>query len=223
MTVFVFTGPTLAADAAQAELQAIYLPPAAQGDVYRATRHRPKVIGIIDGYFEHVPAVWHKEILWAMSEGIHVFGSASMGALRAAELSAFGMIGIGSIFEQYRDGALEDDDEVAVVHGLDEGGYRVHSDAMVNIRRTLAEAETAGIVSLSTRQALERIGKRLFYPDRNYTAILRRASSEDGLPLSPNWTRCRLGYPTGASSRNATTRWRCCRRSVRFLATDPRA
>ena len=45
-----------------------------------------EAIGIIDGYFERVPSVWHKEILWAMAEGIHVFGSASMGALRAAEL-----------------------------------------------------------------------------------------------------------------------------------------
>ena len=51
-----------------------------------------------------------------MSQGIHVFGSASMGALRA-ELCPFGMVGVGRIFEAYRDGELEDDDEVAVIHG----------------------------------------------------------------------------------------------------------
>ena len=60
---------------------------------------RPAVIGIIDGYFEIVPTVWHKEILWAMAQGIHVFGAASIGALRAAELDAFGMRGIGRIYE----------------------------------------------------------------------------------------------------------------------------
>jgi hypothetical protein len=70
----------------------------------------------VDGYFERVPAVWHKEVLWAISQGIRVYGSASMGALRAAELSAFGMIGIGKIFEWYRDGVIERDDEVAVAH-----------------------------------------------------------------------------------------------------------
>ena len=75
-------------------------------------------IGIIDGYFENIPSVWHKEILWAMSQGIHVFGSASMGALRAAELAPFGMEGVGAIFEAYRDGWLEDDDEVASEDGL---------------------------------------------------------------------------------------------------------
>ena len=60
--------------------------PSAQGDVYRVAQERPSAIGIVDGYFEGVLSVWHKEILWAMAEGIHVFGSASMGALRAAEL-----------------------------------------------------------------------------------------------------------------------------------------
>ena len=58
-------------------------------------------IGIVDGYFEGVLSVWHKEILWAMAEGIHVFGSASMGALRAAELHPFGMHGTGRIFEAF--------------------------------------------------------------------------------------------------------------------------
>ena len=87
MSVFVFTGPTLSPEKACAELDAIYLPPVSQGDVYRAALKRPRAIGIIDGYFECVPAVWHKEILWAMTEGIHVYGSASMGALRAVELA----------------------------------------------------------------------------------------------------------------------------------------
>src|SRR5947209_16461006 len=124
MSVYVFTGPTLSAEEARTVLDAVYLPPVSQGDVYRVSFRRPTAIGIIDGYFERIPAVWHKEILWAMSHGIHVFGSASMGALRAAELEAFGMEGVGAIFEAYRDGRLEDDDEVAVVHGPADVGYR---------------------------------------------------------------------------------------------------
>src|SRR5207244_10999206 len=73
-------------------------PPVKQGDVYKAALARPALIGIIDGYFEVTPTVWHKEILWAMAQGIHVYGSASIGALRAAELSPFGMKGGGRIF-----------------------------------------------------------------------------------------------------------------------------
>ena len=117
MSVYVFTGPTISASEANRELDAIYLPPAAEGDVCLVTLQRPHAIGIIDGYFQSVPTVRHKEILWAMSRGIHVFGSASIGALRAAELAAFGMEGVGTIFELYRDGVLEDDDEVAIAHG----------------------------------------------------------------------------------------------------------
>src|SRR3546814_19886665 len=76
------------------------LPPAKQGDVFGVARSRPLAIGLIDGYFEQAPAVWHKEILWALSQGIHVFGAASMGALRAADLQAYGLRGVGKIFER---------------------------------------------------------------------------------------------------------------------------
>src|SRR5207247_669783 len=134
-------GPTLSPDDARGELDAVYLPPVSQGDVYRVALERPQAIGIIDGYFERVPAVWHKEILWALAQGIRVYGSASMGALRAVELAPFGMDGIGRIFEAYQKGILEDDDEVAVAHSPVEMGYRVLSEAMVNIRHTLAAAE----------------------------------------------------------------------------------
>lgn len=181
MSVYVFTGPTISLAEARAELEAVYLPPAAEGDVYRAALKRPQAIGIIDGYFQSTPTVRHKEILWAMSRGIHVFGSSSIGALRAAELAAFGMEGVGTVFEFYRDGILEDDDEVAVVHGPAEVGFRGGSEAMVDIRQTLRKAERLGVISLEVRTALERIGKELFYPDRSYTVILRCAS-ERGLP-----------------------------------------
>src|SRR5947207_4112834 len=147
MNVFIFTGPTISPAEASAELKAVYLPPAAEGDVYRVALHRPQAIGIIDGYFQSVPTVRHKEILWAMSRGIHVFGSASIGALRAAELAAFGMEGVGAIFESYRDGILEDDDEVAIAHGPSGVGFRAASEAMVNIRHTLRKAESIDIIS----------------------------------------------------------------------------
>ena len=153
MTVCVFLGPTLPLDQARQALDAIYLPPVRQGDVYRALlRHRPSMIGIVDGYFHQVPSVWHKEILVAMAEGVHVFGSASMGALRAAELADFGMQGVGHVFQDFRDGVLEDDDEVAVVHAPAEIGFVAASEAMVNIRRTLAVAESEAVIGAATHR-----------------------------------------------------------------------
>lgn len=181
MSVYVFTGPTISSLDASRVLKAVYLLPAAEGDVYRVTLQRPQAIGIIDGYFQSVPAVRHKEILWAMSRGIHVFGSASMGALRAAELAAFGMEGVGAIFESFRDGMLNDDDEVAIVHGSADAGFRAASEALVDIRQTLRKAERVGVISMKLGTALQRIGKQLFYPDRTYPVILRFAS-ENGSP-----------------------------------------
>jgi hypothetical protein len=183
MKAYVFVGPTIAADEARVVLDAVYLPPAAQGDVYLVARTRPRAIGIIDGFFDHVPAVWHKEILWALAQGIEVFGSSSMGALRAAELSDFGMVGVGRVFEWYRDGAIDADDEVAVIHGPAELGYAAASEPLVNMRSTLSHAERNGIVSAPTAATLVAIAKGLYYADRTYAKVLaagRRAGIAPG-------------------------------------------
>ena len=130
------------------------------------------------------PTVWHKEILWAMAEGIHVYGSASIGALRAAELHSFGMKGVGRIFEAYRDGVLWDDDEVAVLHGPEEFGYPAVTEAMVNIRATLDQAVAEGVLDRWLVAQLTLIGKALFYKERGWDAILRLATGL-GLPTTP--------------------------------------
>src|SRR5436853_151187 len=83
--------------------------PAAQGDIARAVVDGATAIGLVDGRYEDVAAPWHKEILYAIEQGVHVFGAASMGALRAAECAAFGMTGIGAVFERYHSGELTDD------------------------------------------------------------------------------------------------------------------
>jgi hypothetical protein len=181
MSVVVFVGPTLERNVARAVLDARYLPPASQGDVYRAAREKPFCIGIIDGYFERVPAVWHKEILWAMAQGIHVFGAASMGALRAAELASYGMRGVGRVFRAFHTGELEDDDEVAIAHGEESTGYRVMSEAMVNIRATLRSAVAAGIVDESVAGRCRDLAKGFFYPDRTYANVLSAATAA-GVP-----------------------------------------
>lgn len=182
MRAIVFAGPSLppgARPAAGHEVE--WRPPARQGDVYRAALARPEAIGIIDGYFEVTPSVWHKEVLWAMAEGIHVYGAASTGALRAAELDAFGMKGIGRIYEDFRDGILEDDDEVALLHGPEELGYPALTEAMVNIRATFAAAVDDAVLRTDAAVALIAIAKRLFYKERTYTALLRSAA-DAGLP-----------------------------------------
>jgi hypothetical protein len=171
MTIPVFVGPTLSGQALPAGFR--HRPPAQEGDVYRATLARPRAIGLIDGQFEVAPSVWHKEILWALTQGIHVFGAASLGALRAAELARFGMTGIGAICEDYRSGALTDDDEVTILHAPAELGYRPLTDAMVDIRATLAAARESGVLSARRAQRLDAIAKALFFKDRTWARVLQ--------------------------------------------------
>lgn len=149
--------------------------PVSEGDVARLAAEGPAIIGIIDGYYETVPAVWHKEILLAMSRGVHVLGASSMGALRAAELAPFGMEGIGEIYQDFASGVLEDDDEVAVVHAPAEMQYAPLSDAMVNIRRSFAAAEADGVLDSGEAALLNRIAKSLFYKQRTYPSIINIA------------------------------------------------
>ena len=89
-----FVGPTLAADEVRARCPTRIVRPPAGGRRHPRARARARGsarIAIIDGYFERMAAVWHKEILLALERGIAVWGAASMGALRAAELAPFGM------------------------------------------------------------------------------------------------------------------------------------
>ena len=184
MKAIIFAGPSLPPGARPAAEPAIeWRPPVRQGDVYRAVLTGPDVIGIVDGYFEIVPTVWHKEILWAMTQGIHVFGAASTGALRAAELDAFGMRGVGQVYEAFRDGVLEDDDEVAVLHGPEELGYPSLTEAMVNIRATMAEAGRRGVLAPELAAQITGIAKALFYKERTYERVWRDAAGA-GIPAA---------------------------------------
>jgi hypothetical protein len=191
MIAVVFSGPSLPPSKAPAHPDFEWRPPVRQGDVYRATQSRPALIGIIDGYFETVATVWHKEILWAMAQGIHVYGAASIGALRAAELADFGMRGLGAIFHQLYTGALADDDEIAVLHGPKEVEYIQVTEAMVNVRATIARALKLGVIARPIATILLGIAKSLFYKDRTYEAILSAATaqgmSRDALRRFADW------------------------------------
>ncbi|RKT54189.1 TfuA-like protein [Saccharothrix australiensis] len=169
----VFLGPTLPHRRAAGLLPGADLRgPAVIGDVYRAVSGGARVILLVDGCYERVPSVWHKEILWALANGVAVFGAASMGALRAAETAAFGMVGIGTIFADFRAGRLVADDEVAVLHQPALGGYRPLSVALVDIRATARAAVTAGVIREAAAGELLARAARTFYAERDYPALL---------------------------------------------------
>lgn len=168
----IFLGPSLPRGQAEAILKADYRAPAGQGDIMRAVAARPAAIGLIDGIFKDAPTVRHREILWALSQGIPVFGASSMGALRAAELSDDGMIGVGLIYRWFRRFDLLSDDAVAVTHGPAELGAPGLSDALVDIRRSLRAGVRQGLITPQKAAAhLKRITFQPF-PDRRIPEIL---------------------------------------------------
>lgn len=182
--IVVFTGPSLShADGKELFPEATFLPPAERGDVYRAWHRGARFIGVIDGYFEHRLSIWHKEALWVLSQGCNLYGAASMGALRAAELSPFGMVGVGRIFEQFSSGELEDDDEVAIVHDAVEQDFRPLSDALCNIRATLASAHAAGAVDAEGVRELICLAQGTFYAERSMLSLLEVAQRHGRVAL----------------------------------------
>jgi hypothetical protein len=173
----VFTGPSLSAEKAKAFLpEAEYRPPIVRGDLNSLPKGT-KVVGIIDGVFFSESAIAHKEIIAVMKKGVKVYGSSSMGALRAAELAEFGMVGVGRVYECYRSGRIVKDDEVAVTFSPVTGEQM--TEPLVNVRYQLKAAEADGILTGKERHEIIELAGRFFYPDRTYPFIVGRAVKAD--------------------------------------------
>jgi hypothetical protein len=178
--VVLFAGPSLPAapDAAWRRLLAgvTVAPPAQRGDVLRAVAEGARTLVIVDGYYYTVPAVTHKEILYALDHGVRVIGAASMGALRAAELAAFGMEAVGEVAAAFRRGTLEGDDEVAILHAPGEWGYRAATVALVDVRWALARLVRARTVPAARATRLVAALKALPFTARTPDAVHEHAT-----------------------------------------------
>ena len=187
--VIAFVGPSLPAADVRRLARCTVLPPARQGDVWRAMLMRPRTIALVDGLFESQPSVWHREILDAMATGVAVFGGASMGALRAAELGGLGMVGVGEVFAAYRDGRLLDDGEVALLHAGPEDGWRPLTVPLVNVRAAAERARDSGLLSIPEAGALVRAAERIFYMDRTWPRLLDAAARRWRPGARERWSR----------------------------------
>lgn len=175
--VILFAGPSLWGSRQPLPPGVVLRPPAACGDLLRALTDRPRAIGLIDGIFETGPSVWHKEIIAVMAAGVPVLGAASLGAIRAAELHRFGMIGIGAVFAAYRDGHIERDDAVMVSHGPSPFGYRPLTVALVDIEAAIAGWATAD------RAAMVMIAGGVNFRDRTWDVLKQAFLARTGRPM----------------------------------------
>lgn len=169
--IAVFLGPSLPHHEAKQILEANYYPPIRKGDIYKLLGSGVKTIIIIDGLFHAAPSVWQREILEAIHRGINVIGASSMGALRAAELYLYGMIGHGTIFEWYRDGVIDGDDEVALYHKDELRNFEPLSEPLVNIRYNLMQAVKLDYISEQDVIDLISYAKDFCYSERSYDLL----------------------------------------------------
>jgi hypothetical protein len=171
---YVFVGPSLPrAQVTRLLPHATILPPVEHGDLLRLPAAPGDRVFLVDGLFLQTAPVRHREILLLLDQGVVVAGSSSMGALRGAELWPFGMRGVGEVFRLYRDGEVTGDDEVAVVHGSADDGYRAFSEPMVNIRVALRTAAAQGVITGPEAAALTDLAAAMPFRDRSYRALDR--------------------------------------------------
>jgi len=174
--IIVFTGPSLLPKDAKKILEADYRPPVARGDVINALRDDPEIIVIIDGVFHKEPAVSHKEILEALKKGVILVGGASMGALRASELDDFGMVGIGKVYHDYREGVIESDDDVAVA--INPETLEQLSEALISMNYTFKAAMDEGVIDETDFKTLVDTAKSIYYPKRTYNRVFKDSGLE---------------------------------------------
>ena len=153
-------------------------PPVAHGDLLRLGLVRGDLVVIIDGYYHQSASVRHKEILALIADGVVVVGCASMGALRAAELAKYGMIGTGTVSRMYRDGVLDADDEVAVAHGP-APDYRSFTVPLVVVRHAAELLAGLGEIDRTDAESMVDIARNIHYTERSWQAI-RVAVAETG-------------------------------------------
>ena len=199
MPLSVFVGPTLPAANRPADAEITYLPPASAGDMLALAKQPPHRVLLIDGIFEAARAPWHKEVLVLLAEGFDVWGAASLGALRAAELYPFGMRREGNIADAYAAGRIIGDDEVAVAHAPGEFGHRALSLAQVDVRATLASALRIGLLTGAEARHLRAASHAIFFKDRTMASLIAAAAEL----LSDRAERFAAWLPTGFVSQKA--------------------
>ena len=177
----VFLGPSLGhSEARDICPDAEFHPPVRFGDLYALASETPGQVLIVDGVFHDSTPVWQREILQLLRLGWLVLGASSMGALRALELEAYGMVGIGTVFEWYRSGRIEGDDEVALLHGVAEMDYQPLTLPLVDVRHVLMGLEAQGVLAPPQVSGILAEFKRMGHEIRTRSALLALVRAHHG-------------------------------------------
>lgn len=172
----IFLGPSLSIEKAKKILDADYRKPVKKGDILQLVFKETSIVGLIDGFFlQDYPPTPIEVYNLLKKKGTTVYGSSSLGALRAVELSKFGMIGVGKIFNLFRKGIIDSDDEVAVTF-TDYSNFK--SEALIDIRYNLFLAHKSKVIDKEAKRIILRISKQTYFPYRTYDDILDKCKTK---------------------------------------------
>jgi hypothetical protein len=186
--IIIYLGPSLPLEEAKNILssdsrrEVVFAPPIRRGDIPKAVSEGFEIVGIIDGVFFRESAVSPRELMDILKSNVKIYGSSSMGALRASELDRYGMVGVGKIYQSYRDGTLNSDDEVAL--SFDSEEYTPISEPLVNIRETIKKAVDENIINKEESEIIFKSAKSLYFPERRWNKIIENSERLMGKSLS---------------------------------------
>ena len=174
----VFAGPSLSPDLKEKNQNITFRDPVLQGDIAHESDYaKENIFVIVDGYYKSVPSIWHKEILYANNKGKIVIGCSSLGAIRAAEMDSYGMIGKGKIYQWYKENVITRDPDVAVAHGTKEDNYKAYTIPIVNIKASL-EFSKDDIDQRDIEEALN-LSREIFFEHRTMPSLLNKIRSSN--------------------------------------------
>jgi len=172
MQLTVFAGPSMPAEDRVPIPGVTYARSARRGDVAQAAVNSRSVL-LLDGAFDDDLAPSPKEILHACRAAKFI-GAASMGALRAVECMPFGAHACGTVARWYARGAIDGDDEVAVL--VERESERALTVPLVNVRYLLGLARRFGVLDRTECDAALRRAREIFYADRTWEDVLEAAA-----------------------------------------------
>ncbi|WP_280381669.1 TfuA-like protein [Nocardia wallacei] len=176
--IAVYAGPSLPVDCRPNSPELHWYPPAERGDLDRFDAPEGTTVVLVDGYMIHRHPPSPTEVHGLVRRGYVVWGCASLGALRAAELRHHGVQGFGWVYDRVVDRTVTYDDELVAM--LDPRTDKAATLFLVNLRYGLEQLTAAG--RIDQRQAEHIIdGLRSVYFEHRTSPLGRRLAIEAGV------------------------------------------
>ncbi|MFW2438911.1 MAG: TfuA-like protein [Arenicellales bacterium] len=168
---YVFGGPSLELLTTLMREQINERPPVRNGDLQTLCSDvRPGTALILDGLFGSELAINPTEIRQAMEAGWQVYGAASMGAMRAAELWPLGMIGLGDVYNLLRSGCLSSDADMAVLYVSTH--FREATISMVHIQFLLNHMHRCHHLPTLQARKMKLAAQHIYWTERTLGQVL---------------------------------------------------